>query len=930
MKHKTTFRFLCGAVMAFAVSTAHAQTWAIASGSDSMTDEDSWSPANVPGSSATVAFPSGTYTAKVLANYANTRANVGTGDMGSDIVWDIAQGVSYSAMVNLNNGGVDPNRLTITGKGTLNFMNTLNMGNSDWWDSNIEVVIDGATADHTRGDFLMGMQGENVRLIVQKGGVFDGRNGGEGYVSDNGTHNGIIVTNANSRFYVNGWFTIGSKKTDNYLHVMDGGKAFFGRGVTFGRNNSQNTGWVNGNGSELFVSSLSLGSAAGWGWNGTLQPVEGNDMTVENFGKLILDPDITPDGGTGTVRVGDGEGYMSDSKVQALWPSNNVLTIRSGGIYSNLFNSALHVGYRGGQNKVVVQDGLLYHRGIVVVGVFGSENTVEVGDNATFTSGDIYIGDQPEARGNRFSVRSKTATFSCPVLWHGQRGTENIFELANGKPVSLWGISVGNESTATSNVFTLAESTTLTYSGGTTVGNAGHFNTMLVSNATLKASTEGTHIFIVGNTGSSNTLIVTDGGSVVLDPAPDVVLPPQFTVATVGNESSAFGNQMILRSGGTFSNRWGGGMFWAGSNGYSNTVLIAEGGEFYSQSFTMVGANGFGNRMIVDNGKLNVRSDFWICDGWLGYDNALVVRGDKTKALIVGSVINGSKGGANFVEVYNDAVLTVGEYPWGGTISAGHANGGTDASGNEVRVHSGGVIDATTLTLGFTYSDVPAGKNFVHVYDGGVLIATNRSPAPGVEGGVQRGGGTIGYSSTCPSNTVLIGTGGTLFIGGDLTVLDIGLYSGDNALVVSNGVADIRGDLYLGRCDNVNNWIKVQGETPVIRSWSLRPISGTIQFDVPRAGYTNGTPFVVSGIYGSWIDVRAGLTINAQEWFDKKGGTLPLLTYEGGLSDAETVLEQYIAKAVMTPSEGMTLSIANGNTIVLTAPRKDRTMIFIR
>ena len=293
-------------------------------------------------------------------------------------------------------------------------------------------------------------------------------------------------------------------------------------------------------------------------------------------------------------------------------------------------------------------------------------------------------------------------------------------------------------------------------------------NGALVVNSSVVMVTNGLSArFIVGNTGGNASLIITNGGAVysgsgnvgsgsfsdnntVLVSGVGSVWSNSGTLS-VGQDG--VGNSLIITNGGAAYSASGN--VGSGSSSGNNTVLVAGPGSVWSNSGTVsVGADGMGNNLVVSNGGAVVDENGYLGNnGSFSTDNTVLVSGAGSVWSNSGTVSVGQHGPANLM------IITNGGAVYDSTAYVGHDS----SSGNNTVLVTGTNSVWSTSTF-LDVGDDDGGGDQLIIGNGGAVVATNV---------------TVGVASLS-SNTVLIASGGGLFVNGPLTV-SLG------SLILSNG-----------------------------------------------------------------------------------------------------------------------------------------------
>ena len=304
--------------------------------------------------------------------------------------------------------------------------------------------------------------------------------------------------------------------------------------------------------------------------------------------------------------------------------------------------------------------------------------------------------------------------------------------------------------------------------------------------------------FIIGDTGTNNYLIITNGGSA------------SSAGVWVGNNDTASGNGMFVIGTNSFYE----GPLTIGIYGSRNKLVISDGGTVHNNSAEVGGYNtSSGNTVVVDGSNSVWTIDASLDVGWLGSSNQLlVVNGGRVNTKAHSSVGQGGGSHDNLVQVIGhgsvwNGGVTVGFYgvnnrliiSEGGQLTNGNIvlGSSTSSTSNVVCIMgTNSQIDVDSFTIGDSGS-----SNLMIIQDGGNAIARN-----GKVGNKYVGG------SDAISNTLLIsGSNSVCTIRDDLFV---GYSTSDSSLRVVDGGKLMSGNLYITGISN--NLVQVSNAVLVV------------------------------------------------------------------------------------------------------------------
>ena len=394
-----------------------------------------------------------------------------------------------------------------------------------------------------------------------------------------------------------------------------------------------------------------------------------------------------------------------------------------------------------------------------------------------------------------------------------------------------------NSANQTTNFF----SGTNSYSDASYVGYSDAGNTNLVTNNTLVVSNSGTVLSITrdayigynGYEGSSNGMIIADGGFVTSD---------RGYIGYSNNVSNSY--VLVTGSNSLWTNR---GFLYVGFQGGGSSLMISNGGKVasdrgyigysnnVSNSYVLVtgsnslwtnsgslyvGLQGSGNSLVISNGGQVINYD-----GNIGYfsrssNNSVVVTGSNSlwsnrSSLYVGFQGGGSSlmisnGGqvinydgiiGNFSRSSNNSVVVTGNNSlW---TNSGDLTVGYSGSSNSLVISNGGKVANNYAYIGYNSrssnnSVVVTGNNSLWT-NSGILFVGNAGSGNSLM--ISNGGkvvnyyGIIGYDSTSSNNSVVV-TGSnslwsnrsSLYVGyeGSLTVANGGSVWASNIIIAPN------------------------------------------------------------------------------------------------------------------------------------------------
>ena len=557
-------------------------------------------------------------------------------------------------------------------------------------------------------------------------------------------------------------------------------------------------------------------SGASWS-NGV--PNGGSLATIDNAGTAIL----TTNGGTYNLVLGSNT-------------AANALLITNGGNLQVGYTTSIGFNAASSNNYVLVNgagSGATWASGQgLALGVSGASNTIIVTNGGIVTNEFTYEGQNSTSSNNSVVVTgSNSLVANLGFFYVGYGGGGNQLVISNGGKVTTGAFTVGGPA-----------------GGVVGAGSSGNSAIVTGSNSLWSNSANLT----VGSGGSSNTLTISAGGSVVDSNA---------TVGILGTGNSALitGSNSIWRNSGTFTL---GGTYSSsssnlltisnggvlidsngeiGNGGNFNTVVVTGSNSLWSNTGTLtIGDNGgISNSLIVNsNGALAASSI--VLGGSNSSFNTLAISGSGNLTNLTSLTIGGG-GYNNTLTVTNALALA----PPGSSISVGTGSGTSNSlvvTGPGATVSGGSGLQLTVGNGGNANS----------------LVISNGASVTGTTGYVGFGGYSINPIGS--SNTALVtgsnGTSSSWTLSGQL---ELGYEGFSNSLIISNGATVTANGIMIGQGDanssaNANNnSILVTGSNSVLTASGSSTITiGTNVANTNSLVISNGGKvFSGTGVIGS-------------------------------------------------------------------------------
>ncbi len=453
-------------------------------------------------------------------------------------------------------------------------------------------ILDGVSTN-LNGDITVGTNGSFTFLLLTNSATVT--NTGNSIIGSAATakSNAVVVADTGSVWDCPIGFYVGAQGTANTLSILDGG-VVTNQFAIIGNNSSAN-------------SNVVVVSGAGSFWNmqwttssqfGTLRVGSSgsfNQLLVTNGG-VVAD---------GFARIG--ENFSS---------SNNVAIVTGrGSVWSHLAD--LYFGDHGRNNQLIVTNGGTVLCGRVQVGIGGGGNNrvTVTGQDSLCQNTAVYINSGPS---NVFAVDSGGAVLSSGNCTLGFYGHSNTVLVADSE--SLWtnqSITIGYGGKAnlliiSNGAVTVSEQSQIGANPG--AGPAGNAALVTGPDSLWTNSSD----FYVGYGGSSNQLVVANGGTLAnnigyigyngFDDVANQALVTD-TNSTWTNRSDLYvgynsaRSQLVLSRAGKVYNRDG--YVGYNSSSVSNLVFVTDAGSSWSNQFNLyVGYGGAVNQLVVSNAGL--------------------------------------------------------------------------------------------------------------------------------------------------------------------------------------------------------------------------------------------------------------------------------------------------------------------------------------
>ncbi|MFA6564785.1 MAG: autotransporter-associated beta strand repeat-containing protein, partial [Verrucomicrobiia bacterium] len=406
---------------------------------------------------------------------------------------------------------------------------------------------------------------------------------------------------------------------------------------------------------------------------------------------------------------------------------------------------------------------------------------------------------------------------------------------------------------------TLFTATGVFANGAIIVGDSATDNNaaLIVDTNSVVGTTAGVNTpFTVGNYGSGNTLIVTNGGVVYAGTT-------NYPGFWMGNQVGSSSNLAIVI--GTNSLIASGGRVLVGDDGSFNTMLILDGGTVSNANYFEVGRVGTAsNNLLVVSGEgsLLTNSSTGIIIGESGVGNMAIFT-NGARGLTAGAVILGYGVGShnNTLEIIgtNTVVSAVGEVQIGG---GGTIRNGGPTNNTLMILDGGALINANWVTAG-RFSN--ASDNLLLVSGEGALLSNtvngiivgnfgrnNTAIITNSAHVVTLGRFILGYALSGNNNSLYVGgTGSVLNVASHIQV---GTNGTSNLMVVGNGASVTGAAIFVvGAASSADNNTVIITDTGTV-------VSIASELRVGELGSSNTTMILTGATVNlaSWVQVGRG------------------------------------------------------------------------
>jgi len=326
--------------------------------------------------------------------------------------------------------------------------------------------------------------------------------------------------------------------------------------------------------------------------------------------------------------------------------------------------------------------------------------------------------------------------------------------------------------------------TFVTNSRSVYVGNGGSSNSMVISNGG-KLISIGTSYVGFSNTANNNSVLVTGTNS----------LWTNSVGIFVGRQGA--GNSLVISNGGTVvADGFGVGVVGSAASSSNNSVLVTGAGSLWTNSSSLnVGDEGSGNSLVISNGGSVAVGSF----GYIGDasdNNSVTVSGTNSSLAVTNGFYVGYGGSSNSLSISDGASVTV-----VGTSDADYFSLGETgtSSGNTLTVSGASTLSvnvATNSLYGIWIAGFDGSSHNAMVVSSGGKVYSGGQSAIGVFTDALNNSALVTGTGSLWTNNGLIMVGGGSGGQGILTVADGGTLASTSITLAAD--ADSSGTLNIG------------------------------------------------------------------------------------------------------------------------------------
>ena len=558
----------------------------------------------------------------------NTVIVTGAGSVWTNTTLTVGNNASFNQLT-IANSGLVVNTAGTIGNSANGFSNSVLVTGGSVW-SNVGAIVLGNSSSGASGNSLTISAGGKVYSTPSGAGISQ--------VGSSGGDSTVLITGPGSLWTNKDIIYVGNASANNRLVVSNSAQLISG--------NTSGVGSRIGNQSGADNNSVTT-TGNGSSWNASSQLTvghdgKGNQLTIANSGAVS----------STTFAIGGSSGN-----------SNIAMVTGSGSLWTNTSTTAVTVGSTGSDNQLRILDGgkVVNSGATSVLGGTGTNNLALVSGNGSswelVGGANLNIGNGAGSYGNQL------------VISNQGRVTMQTLIIANNATSS------GNSVLVTGNGSLLSNTVNIT------VGANGYGNQLTIRDGARAVN----NVVTVGSaaSASNNTLLVTGAGSVLENTAAST----PFTIGASGSS-----NRMIIAEGGLVSSSLG--LVGQQDASGNNHVLVTDNGSVWTNASTLtvggnpsVGVGGFGNQLVISNG-----GKVYSSQGRVGFgsstatNNSVVLTGSgslwqNSQSVVVGSNAFGRGRGSILVE--DGATLEVSHLS-GNSLVGGLNGSGTISNRNAI------------------------------------------------------------------------------------------------------------------------------------------------------------------------------------------------------------------------------------------------------
>jgi T5SS/PEP-CTERM-associated repeat protein len=670
----------------------------------------------------------------------------------------------------------------------------------------------------------------------------------------------ILVTGKGSELRILNDTSIGALGSDNEIDLRNGGTLSIGDNLYVGAGGTKGNSVNVNSGGTLFVNALEdiiIAVTSG----GT------NDVTISAEGTLHIGGDIdTSDFDSHDIKIKSGAKLAVDQTFTAKGDS-----IENGlNVILNTSNATWNITNPGESSSTI--------------GGTSSKNSLTLTNGAATTiANQLVLGEDANADKNKVNVYGGSTLTLQTSMTVGGFGSSNELNVETGRVEVATNLTAGKNDGSTGNQININTNGVLNVGNNVVVGKKGKDNTFTISDGQVNVAND----FILGESSANNRYLHT-GGTNVVDRSTNTVAG-SFIIGKTEDATGATGDvdDDIVETTG-------------------NLAIVGEGAVLNIQQNLTVGQEGGGSILTVrDGGTVNIAGDAVI--GEAVEDNYIYLqRGSNTLFNVAGDLVVGKEGGSNRFAAYGGTANIDGNLYLGNSTNQHEIKNfihieTTNAVLNVAKaMYIGASNSANTLDL-VAGAEVNVGDLYVGTYEGtsnNVVTVTGDDSLLSVSTNL-----TIG-SNTGSNNSVNVDSGGTLFVGGDINIIEAATNFNNRLNINSEGTLQTLDWDFATISSNI---LLNSGSTLEVG----RTLSGTNLVDGGIEIALNGTLAATNAVWDTGTDI---LYVG----YETDGNTLTVK--DGGLATTSTnlIVGNSLKSTGNTLSiTGLTARVSVGNNLII-------------